>query len=167
MTGAGAPARSCAVWPLAGSYFAVGHEVGLPDRREPWRVPASVGQLEIIHLPTFQPSLRALRRAHAVVDALRSARFLHGRGRRRIFLGDSPRGIDRRTALATNAGRPAAAAPIGRVFCTAGAADAEVPTGKSVLLDEPPFPRITRCRTAWGWRSSRRRIHARTSGNHQ
>jgi hypothetical protein len=53
VTGAGAPARSCAVWPLAGSYFAVGHEVGLPDRREPWRVPASVGQLEGIHLPTF------------------------------------------------------------------------------------------------------------------
>ena len=44
MTGAGAPARSCAMWPLAGSYFAVGHEVGLPDRREPWRVPAPVGK---------------------------------------------------------------------------------------------------------------------------
>ena len=53
MIGARAKARSRAVWPLAGSYFAVGHEVGLPDRREPWRVPASVGQLEHIHLLHF------------------------------------------------------------------------------------------------------------------
>ena len=160
MTGAGATARSYAVWPLAGSYLRV-----VKRNRSARSTRALAGScvgraIRMDSSTTFHPSLRALRRAHAVVDALRSARFLHGRGRRRIFL-------DRRTALATNAGRPAAAAPIGRVFCTAGAADAEVPAGKSVLLDEPPFPRITRCRTAWGWRSSRRRIHARTSGNHQ
>lgn len=66
MTGARANARSRAVWPLAGSYFAGGHEVGLPDRREPWRVPASVGQLERIYLPTSLPPLNPMRQPHAV-----------------------------------------------------------------------------------------------------
>jgi hypothetical protein len=44
VTGARAMARSCAVWPLAGSYCCSGRKVGLPDRRESWRVPAPVGK---------------------------------------------------------------------------------------------------------------------------
>jgi hypothetical protein len=57
-------------------------------------------------------------------------------------LDNRPRSIARRTTLVTNAGQPAAATPIGRSFWRAGTANAEMPAGKSALLDLQPFPRI-------------------------
>ena len=171
-------ARSCAVWPLAGSYCCSGRKVGLPDRREPWRVPAPVGKssnyisslllgrpqrhlTQVVrshHLDRVRPlpwrrapqstdycgARRDGRLGRGAASSLRtkSARFLHRRGCCGIFSTTVRRSIARRTTLVTNAGQPAAATPIGRSFWRAGTADAEVPAGKSALLDLQPFPRI-------------------------